>query len=208
MNKLILFDFDGTVADTFYLSRKVINDHAEELGFKQLTEKEIEKLRDMTAQEIFSYVKIPLYRLPQLIRLYHREMSKVITQAEFIPGMREVLGELKERGYVLGVVSSSKKENIEKFLNEHTCTLFDFVYSKFNIFGKHETIREILRNNRIAPGETVYVGDEVRDIEAARKAGVLSVAVTWGFNTKKLLEKHNPNYLVEEPRQILRVVTA
>lgn len=205
--KLILFDFDGTIADTFKLSRQVVNDHAEELGFKRLTDEEIEKLRGMTAKEIFTYVKIPLYRLPKLIALYHREMTKVITKAFPIKGIHNVLKTFKEKGYRLGIVSSSTKENIEAFLNHHNMMIFDFIYSKFDPFGKHGTIKKIIKTYSLNPSKVIYIGDEVRDIEAAKKAGVGFIAVTWGFNTKELLLKYNPAYLVEKPEELTSVVS-
>ena len=97
--KLILFDFDGTIANTFKISKQVVNDRAEELGFKRLTDEEIEKLRGMTAKEIFEYVKISFYRLPKLILLYHKEMTKVITKARPIEGVPSILNKLKKRNY-------------------------------------------------------------------------------------------------------------
>lgn len=205
--KLILFDFDGTIADTFKLSRQVVNDHAEELGFKRLTDKEIEKLRGMTAKEIFTYIKIPLYRLPKLIILYHHEMAKVIIKAFPIKGILNVLKIFKEKGYRLGIVSSSTKENIEVFLNHHNMMVFDFIHSKFDPFGKHGAIKEIIKTYSLNPSRVIYIGDEARDIEAAKKAGVGFIAVTWGFNTKKLLLKHNPTYLVEKPEELISVVS-
>ncbi len=205
--KLVLFDFDGTIADTLPLSLRVVNEHAEELGFKKVTNAEVEKMKGMTVSEILAYVKVPFYRLPSLIRLFHKEIANVIVQAPTFDGMEEVLQELKESGMKLGIISSSNKENILSFLRHHKLDhYFDFVYSKFNLFGKHETIKDVLKKFSYKSREVIYVGDEVRDIEAARKASIDVIAVTWGFNTKELLMKANPTFIINSPKEVLKIL--
>ena len=55
------------------------------------------------------------------------------------------------------------------------------------------------------PSNVLYVGDEVRDIEAAKKAGIRIAAVTWGYNSKKALEAYKPDYLVTKPEELLQI---
>jgi phosphoglycolate phosphatase-like HAD superfamily hydrolase len=79
---------------------------------------------------------------------------------------------------------------------------FEAVVGYRRIYGKGDGIRRFLKG-RIGLGQrAVYLGDEVRDIVAARKAGVDVAAVTWGYNTRELLAAHAPDYLIERPEEL------
>jgi len=54
----------------------------------------------------------------------------------------------------------------------------------------------------LAPSEVAYVGDEVRDVEAAREVGVTSIAVSWGYAERAALTALEPSYLVNEPLEL------
>lgn len=81
--------------------------------------------------------------------------------------------------------------------------IFDFVYSGRNIFGKDIVIGRLLENHKIEKTSAIYVGDETRDIEAAKKLGIPIVAVSWGFNARKILAAKKPNGIVDDPNNLL-----
>ncbi|PSB03825.1 HAD family hydrolase, partial [Merismopedia glauca] len=56
------------------------------------------------------------------------------------------------------------------------------------------------------PAKVIYVGDETRDIEAARKSKIKAIAVCWGFNFREILAKYKPDFLIDRPSQLLEVV--
>ena len=103
----------------------------------------------------------------------------------------------------MGVLTSNSKENVEKYLKKRKITEIKFVYSNSNLWGKSKSLEKIIKEQKLNPDETMYVGDEVRDIEAAKNAGVKSCAVTWGFQDKELLATVGPDFLIEKPRQLL-----
>ena len=85
--------------------------------------------------------------------------------------------------------------------------LFEFVYSESSLFGKHVVLKRMCSKQNIDPLEVVYVGDEDRDIIAAKKVKIKIIAVTWGFNSKAKLSKEKPDYLVDLPMQIIEVIS-
>ena len=62
-----------------------------------------------------------------------------------------------------------------------------------------------MKRNNLKRKDCIYVGDEARDIQAARLAVIKIASVTWGFNDIQLLRKNRPTYIVEEPAQLLNL---
>lgn len=82
-------------------------------------------------------------------------------------------------------------------------SLFTDLFTGASINGKPRFLRRYLNQKQWIPQEVLYVGDETRDIDAARKAQVPVVAVSWGFNTYSTLARQNPDYLIEDPEELL-----
>ena len=118
------------------------------------------------------------------------------------PQLESVLPKLSEK-YVLGIVTSNDPVNVKKFLLAHNLDYFAFVYSDGSLFGKGKIIKNLLHKYSYAPENVIYVGDEVRDIDAARTAGINVVSVTWGLNSKKVLLENNPDFLIDNSTALL-----
>lgn len=81
--------------------------------------------------------------------------------------------------------------------------VFDFIYSGKNLFGKDKVMVQMLAKEGLAKASVLYVGDELRDIEASKKVGLKVVAVTWGLHTKEALEALNPDAVAETPAALV-----
>ncbi len=206
--KTIIFDFDGTIADTLSQIFEIINQLAEKNGFKRLTRDEFEAVRSLPPLDIIKKFKIPVLKIPYLVLEGQKMMRAKISESPLFPGVKEVLTELKNRGYRLGILSSNSKENIEMFLKKHNLMFFDFIHSEQNLFGKDKSLKNILKSNNLNKNEVIYVGDEVRDIVACEKVGVDMIAVTWGLNSSQILERYHPQYLISTPSEILEKISA
>jgi len=196
----IIFDFDGTLADTLPFMRDRMLRLIKEAKATDLPDNEIiEKIKAKSYPELMKEFKISWLKLPFILaKVYQAQMDlyNEINKIKLFPGIRKLLGRLDEKGYRLGIVSSNMKENIKKFLEVKRLTVFfEFVYCEKNIFGKEKAIRHMLTDRGLKKTEIVYIGDEVRDIEAARKAGVKIISVSWGFNSKENLQKYQPDFL-------------
>ena len=205
--KLILFDFDGTIADTFPYIIILYNKFGSAYGFGTISENELERLKGKTIPELMKEFNVSLFRLPFLIGKVRRELYSQIDKVKPFPRIKKVIETLKKRDLTLGVVSSNSKENIERFFKKNTMRGFDFIHCERNIFGKDKVFENIIRKYGFPKEDVIYIGDEVRDIEACRKAGIDVISVTWGFNKKELLKKENPTLIADTPEKLLCLLT-
>lgn len=188
-NKCIIFDFDGTLADTFYKAIEIINRDPEKYGIDNINPIEVTQLKDFSLKYIIREFNISLVKIPVFRRMITDSLEEEIKQVTPFEGIMEVLNKLKDKSMLLGIITSNKFSSVKTFLEHHKIKVFDFVISEKSLFGKDKVIKKVLKEQNLDPDTTYYVGDEVRDVEAAKKAGVSSVAVTWGYNSEKLLKK-------------------
>ncbi|MFP4007917.1 MAG: HAD-IA family hydrolase [Spirulinaceae cyanobacterium] len=205
--RLIVFDFDGTIANTPQTIVAIVNRLAAEFGYKSLNEAEILALRGLSSREIVRQSQVSWLQLPFLLRRIKKELNQEIDKVQPIVGIEDALKVLKSEGYRLGILTSNLQENVTVFLETNNLQdVFEFIYPDASLFGKHRQIRRLLRLNALTPSELVYVGDESRDIEAARKSGVWAIAVGWGFNAPELLVQHHPDRLVTTPQALVSAI--
>ncbi|MGK7937393.1 MAG: HAD-IA family hydrolase [Xenococcaceae cyanobacterium] len=205
--KIIVFDFDGTIADTYHALFKLANELADEFGYKPIAQSDLFRLKNLSSWEIIKQAQIPLFKIPFLFKRIQSELSKEISQIELFAGIETVLCQLKYRGYRLGIITSNTEQNVKAVLaNYKLDSLFEFIYAETTIFGKHRVINEMIRKKKINRTDIIYIGDETRDIRSAQKSKISVVAVAWGFNSKQVLAKQQPEFLVEQPVQLLEAI--
>ncbi len=205
--KVIIFDFDGTIADTLDALVSIANRLAVEFGYIQITPEELSLLRNLTSREIIKYSGISVFKIPFLVKKVKSELKNKVHEFKPILGIQEALIELQNEGYRLGIITSNSQENVTQFLTDNTLdSLFEFIYSGVTIFGKTTIINNVLRQKQLKPQEVIYVGDETRDIEASKKANIKVIAVTWGFNSPEVLTKQKPDFLIHKPSELLAVI--
>ncbi|MBW4605147.1 MAG: HAD-IA family hydrolase [Calothrix sp. FI2-JRJ7] len=205
--KVIIFDFDGTIADTVDALVSVANRLAADFGYIQIRSEELSILRNLTSREIIKYSGISIFKIPFLVKKVKSELKNKIPELKPIAGMQEALVELRNEGHRLGIITSNSQDNVADFLRINNLdNLFEFVYSGVTIFGKTTIINNVLRQKQIKTQEVIYVGDETRDIEASKKANIKVVAVTWGFNSPEALAKQKPNFLINHPSELISIV--
>lgn len=179
--KLILFDFDGTIADTFDAALDTINELSPHFGYKPVRRADALRLRDRSIRELLKETHLPIRRLPRWIRAVRFELRHKIATIEPVAGLGDVLDNLHRKKIALGIVTSNSRENIDAFLANNGWTAwFAHLECGSNLFGKSRLIKRAAARANVRLDETAYVGDEARDIEAARAAGVVAAAVTWG----------------------------
>ena len=204
MNHLtLIFDFDGTIADTHHYIVEISNRLSKEFGYKIIQPEELQTLKDKTSQEIIMHLNVPIMKIPAILTRAKKEFEKGLTSLKPIKGLKETLLELKKMGFMLGIVSSNSLENISKFLKNHQMDVFDFIHPTPMVWSKNTALKKILTKHKLNPYQVVYIGDEMRDIDAARKAGLRVIAVDWGYNSTISLKKKKPNYLVHMPQDLL-----
>ena len=205
--KVILFDFDGTIADTLDAIVNITNSLAGEFGYKPASQEQLAQIQNSKPRELIKESGISIFKIPFLFRRVKLELNKEIQELSPIPGIKEALIELKNQGHRLGIITSNSQENVIAFLFKNELrNLFDFVYSAKTLFGKNKVITNFLRQEGLKFEDVIYVGDETRDIEAARKSNIKVISVSWGFNSKEVLAEQNPDFLIYQPNELIDVI--
>lgn len=201
----LVFDFDGTIADTLPRLLVIGNRLSAEFGYRQLPDDAIELFRGKRTKEALEQLRVPMARLPAIALRIRRELQKEIHLLKPIDSVKEVLRELAPH-YRLGIVTSNSSPNVNRFLEANEMLFFDFVHSSSSVFGKSRVLRSVLRARRLKKEETVYVGDETRDVDAAQKSGIDMIAVAWGANSADVLASLQPRFLIHHPHELLRIL--
>lgn len=205
--KYIIFDFDGTIADTIDLAINIYNGISHEYGCKQVGEEDREMLGKSRSRDLMKEHGISNLKLARILLRMRKEMGNPAHLLKPVPYITDSLKDLKRQGYNMGILTSNSVTNVRAFLASNGLSdLFDFVYSGKGLFGKDKVLERLVHKEKIARGNVIYVGDEARDIEASKKAGVPVIAVTWGLNHRDVLSALDPDQIADTPGDILRCV--
>jgi phosphoglycolate phosphatase len=207
MVKHVIFDFDGTLVDSLHLSFTIYNALAEKFKYKKVTYEEIHELKHAPLKERFKAVGLPLYKIPIMTFDAMTMYNHGIHDLKAFDGINELLTNLKQAGLGISVLSSNSVKNISEFFDRNHIVGFDNILSSKNLFGKHKTIKKFLKKNSLSREDIIYVGDELRDVEACKKLAVKVIAVLWGFDPKNLLETGHPDFFANEPEDIFNFAT-
>jgi phosphoglycolate phosphatase len=203
----VVFDFDGTLADSAGLAVRLYNAIAAREGFKALTAQNLESLRALPLMDRLPLLGVPVHRLPGLMVEVRRDFAGQMHTVPVHPGVPELLEGLRQRGLRALVLSSNDAANIRTFLSRQGLeALVDGVHGGVSLFGKARMLRGLMKREQLLPGQLVYVGDEERDVQACREVGVRVVAVTWGVDTVERLRGAGPDALAATPAEVLDYV--
>ena len=206
MKKTLIFDFDGTLADSFELVMDIVY---ELLQMPPRSPEEIAHLRRLPLIKAVRELRVPIRKLPVLLTKGRQMMHERMDEVHPFPGVTRALQELKEAGFHMLVTSSNSEQNVRIFLRAHNMeAYFDGVYGGASIISKVGAIKQVLRRNQLNAADCFYIGDEVRDVVAASKAGVDPIAVTWGYQDPQALADHHPYALIKKPAELVTFVKA
>lgn len=208
----ILFDFDGTVMDT---NDVIINSWQHTFRTLEGREEEVSKIvktfgepLEITMQTLFP--QVPTEEAIGIYRSYHHDNFGEMINV--FPGMRELLQELKKRGYKMGLVTSRLKKTTLQGLEKYRLdSYFDVVVTAEDTH-KHkpdpEPVLIALEKLGSVPEKSLMLGDTMFDILCARNAGVSSVLAGWGIALTE--EEKNgpdgPDYRIERAEDLLDIL--
>jgi phosphoglycolate phosphatase len=204
--RVVVFDFDGTLADTFQAGLEILNALAGEFGYRPLLAEDMEVARDMTTRQLIKFLHIPKRRIASISREGTKRLRGRIGEIQPIAGTPEMVRALHAKGLTLGIITSNTAENVGLFLKNHGIEHFEFVRSSSRLLGKAREIRQAIKQHGFVADEMLFVGDECRDIEAAKRAGIRMAAVTWGYNSRRALVARDPEFLLEQPEELVRMI--
>ncbi len=199
--RVVIFDFDGTLADSIGWFFGIVNDVAQRYDFRQMTAEQLEELRRKPPQDILNALGIPKWKLPAIGMHIQALAAQNIGQIKLFEWVGDLLLDLKSNGMTIAVVSSNSSANIQLILGPYA-SLVDHYETGASLFGKSAKFRRVLKALKAEPNEAVSVGDEVRDVDAAHRAGVASIGVAWGASHDEALVAARVTQLVATPNQL------
>ena len=203
---LVIFDLDGTLVDSISWFRTVVNGVAREYGFRPIVDDEIEPLRRAGSHEILRRLEVPLWKLPAIARHMRALKREQLDAISLFPGVPAMLHTLHDAGLTLALVSSDNEDNARRQLGDST-TLFSHFACGASLFGKAAKFKAVMRRARVTAAQTIAIGDEVRDIEAARAAGIACGAAMWGYSATDALVAMKPDLVFEKMSDIAARLT-
>jgi phosphoglycolate phosphatase len=193
----VIFDFDGTIADSFVESFAAYNRVAPRLRLRPVGEDEVPGLRRMGAGQLMQTLGVPMWKLPRLMIAVRADLHDHFHTVRPVGNIAEALRGLSATGYRLAMVTSNSAENVQQFLKRHHMADFQTIVAGSSIFGKATRLRRLIKSAKADRATTAYIGDTVPDIRAAREAGTTAIAVAWGFADRVPLLAEAPDALVE-----------
>ena len=204
--KYIIFDFDGTLADSTAVFASAWNTLAQKYKFKGIEFKEIESLKKLSMAERSKLFDFPMYKLPMILPQFYRLYRQSLNEVHLYEGIKDVLMEIDKRGYKILIISSNSQENILEFLKMNGIQCVSNVLCSNRIFGKDKVLKKFLKDSSSTASDVLYIGDEQRDIVACKKVGVPIIWVSWGYDSIEVIQQEEPEYKVNAPKEILDII--
>ena len=179
--QLVIFDFDGTLADSFPWFSRIIDDVADRFRFKRMAPHEMDTLRTMDARALMRHLGVPLWKVPFIAHHMRKRKSRELDQTRPFDGVDRMLRDLSDAGIALALVTSNSEPNARAILGAGNASLIRYYECGVSLFGKAARFRRVLRRSGIEARDAICIGDEIRDLEAAHREGIAFGAVTWGY---------------------------
>lgn len=198
--KILLFDYDGTIVNSMDSVYKGFNHAARVFKMPQRTKAQVGRLYLNNIFVSLLKIGVPKARLDEFMDQMREGYSNYKVKP-FLK-MREIIKELRNNNKVI-IITSNYKKTIEQSLSTNKIKV-DAVFGKEQGLSKVEKINKIKK--KYPKNEILYIGDTVGDIKESRQAGVKSIAVAWGYNSKKDLINSKPDYLINKPQDLLKIL--
>jgi phosphoglycolate phosphatase len=201
-NAVVIFDFDGTIADSLPAVIAVFEDLTKRRD--HFTPRQVEVMRELSMPALMAELQVPRWKIPLLLlkgrRMIRQHMGGIVIHE----GVSEVIKLLHAHGVALYILSSNSTDNVRSYLDRHKLSqYFSGVYGGASLLGKAPRLLKLIDKEAIDVTKSWYVGDETRDVSAARSVGLTAASVTWGYNTRAALEAKQPDVLVDTADELV-----
>jgi phosphoglycolate phosphatase len=190
--RMAIFDFDGTIADSFPFFIRFFNQLAEQHGLKKIDPDLAPLYRSYNARQMMEQVGMSAWKFPFVASGLISLMSQNAASIPLFVDTDDMLLHLAQRSIKLAIVSSNSYDNINQILGPANMALFSQFECGMSIFSKAGRIKKVVKKTGLPAHEIIYIGDQITDLEAARQEKVAFGAVSWGYETIESLRKHSP----------------
>lgn len=205
--RLLIFDFDGTLADSFPTFLNQMRQVAGHFGFRKVNTQELDRMRALSAREIIKHLGIPYWKMLLIARYMRRLMTADTHGTRLFPEVPDLLRRLREQGALLAIVNSNSKQNVQAILGPQNALLINIFQCGASLFGKATKFRKVMKQAGVSASQAIAIGDEIRDLDAAREAGIAFGAVSWGYTKVEALRATSPEFVFNNLQEIEDVLT-
>lgn len=206
--RLVIFDFDGTLSDSGNWFLSIMDHLSDRYGFRRIHPDEIEPLRRKSTRDVISHLAIPRWKLPFISRYVRRLFGRNTHQVQLFEGVADMLAAIEAAGIDIAVVTSNSEANARAVLGRENAARVRWWACGASLFGKAPKFRKVLKVSGIPPHEALSIGDETRDIDAARATGVRAGAVLWGYANPEAFAHLDPDIAFATPQAVIDHVTS
>lgn len=204
---LIIFDFDGVISDSIGITFEILKELIEKYNVNiEPTKENFIESSKKSQSELRKELNISFIKMIIMIFDAKRILKKRENEFNVFPGMKDVLKKLSKKNNL--AIVTTYRGNIKRVLRKQGIEgYFDLVYKVKSREKKSEKIEkciDLLNGDR---EKTFFITDDLEDIPEAKEVGVKSITVTWGIHTKKELFKEKPDFIINKPNEILRIVS-
>ncbi len=201
---VLLFDFDGTIVDSLKVAHKAYNAVAKQYKLKKIVhEKDFSALYDQNIYQSFLKQGVPQEKIGKFMLDLRNAFFNNGYRADIFPGVRKTFALLAKDNLIF-IVTSNLSPAVKKLLNDAKLSGVTEILG-----GDHgkSKVKKIEYIKPLYPEATIYyIGDTVGDIVEGKQAGVKTVAVTWGYHSKAKLQKAEPDYIVDKPKELVEIL--
>lgn len=210
--KLLIFDLDGTLADTLITIRDSVNMALEKHGLPPRSYDEVmwaigNGARELMRRSVPAELSTDGDFIDRIYEDYTEAYNKTFANIDgCYPFVSEVLHTLKERGYTLAVLSNKPdfytKRIVEALFSDGTVS---FAAGQTSLPRKPDPTVPLMIAERfgVSPQECAFIGDSDVDVMTAKNSGMTAVACSWGYRPKEALQ--DADYIIDDARELLSI---
>ena len=204
--KLLIFDFDGTLANSYPWVVAILDELAEKFNAIPVDHSKLDELKNYPPRKIMKMHNVSIWKLPAILKFTRSRMKTNGESIKCFEGVGKMLQELKDNDIRLALVTTNTCETVRRVLGDDLYSFFHLFEDKISMFGKPAALKRIIRKSGLDRSEMLAIGDEIRDVEAAKKVNIPFGAVSWGFSTMDAMASHEPEHIFTEMSQIVDLV--
>ena len=202
--KIFLFDFDGVVIDTLPIAVEVYNQRMRAYGIQnQFTPATFAALFLNNFHKGLSAVISDEIIREKILKEKNAEYERRKDDFRVFEGIKETLFELAKFGKLI-IISSNGTQFINALLESRGITCFDEVLG--GDIEKSKVKKINWQKEKYPNAEIYYIGDTTGDVKESKETKIKAVAVTWGFHSREVLEKQNPDFIFDKPSELLDLI--
>ena len=201
--RLVIFDFDGTLADSGGWFLSIADDLADRFRFRRVAPHEVEELRGRTTREVIRHLGISRWKLPAMARHIHKRLAAETDRIALFDGVPAMIDRLVDAGVRIAVVTSNAEDNARAILGPDIVAKIEMLECGASLFGKAPRFKRVLKKLGVAQADAISIGDETRDLTAARKVGIDAAVVLWGYANRAILTALQPDAMFDSPGEVI-----